>query len=348
MDDLAGPLDQQRATRLLAVVLALVVYGSLYPFSFSTPGRVMLAWDWRTDLPGLRDALINIALYFPVGFLLACTIRSRSRILIATLVAAAMSGAIEVLQSFEPQRVSSLSDLLLNIIGGAFGAWLASRLSKRIENPAPMAIILLTLLARTYPFFPNLHPHWSAFRLDQALFAGADWLAVRYALAAVCKRTNVTRELAILQLAIPAGSFVLDQTGSLSDAAGAVLALAIGHLLLNRPVARPAQFAPVMLLTVIARELLPAHLSAAPQPFHWIPFETYIGGPPALAALFVAKLAVYSSALWLLDPESRHVWGTAPAVGGLVFVLEWLQRYLPGRTPDVTEPILVLIAATLL
>ena len=333
----------RRAGHLLAVVLILVVYGCLYPFSFSHTGKPMLAWEWEGGLDGVRDAVINLGLYFPVGLLLAVTITSRSRVLIATLSCMALSASIEVLQAFDGQRVSSFTDLLLNTIGGAMGARAASRLPRHMENPAPLAVIVLALLGRIYPLIPTIHPQWSPFRWDHATFAAADWLAVRFALRAFLKRDGVTRQLAIMLLVIPAGGFIMDQGASLSDLAGGVAALVIGHFWL-----RPRQFAPVMLLTVIARELLPFHLSRTPQAFHWIPFETYIGGPPALTALFLSKLAVYAGTLWLLDPESRYAGRIACSVAGLLFTLEWVQRYLAGRTPDITEPILVLIAATLL
>ena len=36
------------------------------------------------------------------------------------------------------------------------------------------------------------------------------------------------------------------------------------------------------------------------------------------------------------------------ALALLLLILEWIQRYLPGRTPDISDALLVLIAATAL
>ena len=120
----------------------------------------------------------------------------------------------------------------------------------------------------------------SSFQWDQALYAAVDWLAVRCAIIVVLQRTRVTRELALLQLTIPLRIFILDQATSLSDIAGALLALAVSYVWLDRMTLLPRQLAPVMLLTIIARELAPFHFSAAPQEFHWIPFEMFLGGSP--------------------------------------------------------------------
>jgi VanZ family protein len=343
MDDFAGPLVRRKEGRLLAVVLILIVYGSLYPFSFTLPGTRILAWFWAPELEGVRDTVLNLTLYFPVGFLVWRTSRSRSRILMAMLVTLVVSAAMECLQSWDLGRVSSMPDLLLNIAGGVAGAWTAARARSQIS--ASLGVILLAMLARTFPFFPNIHPHVSGFRADQAVLACVDWLAVWFALAVFLKRNAVTRELALLQLVVPVRVFLLDQATSWSDVAGALLALGVGHFWLNSRRVRPQQFAPVMLLSLIGRELLPFQFTAAARGFHWIPFETFLGGSPSSAVSFLSKFSLYGTALWLLDPEGRRLWRVAVGVAGLLFVLEWIQRYLPGRTPDISDSAIVLIAA---
>jgi len=60
--------------RLLLLVIALIVYGSLYPWhlDFDRSGAnplwvVLHAWPHGIDRFVLRDAAINLALYFPLG-----------------------------------------------------------------------------------------------------------------------------------------------------------------------------------------------------------------------------------------------------------------------------------------
>ncbi len=331
---------------MLGLVLVLIVYGSLYPFTFTAAHTAMLAWVWDPGLPGIRDAIVNLAVYFPAGFLLFRSLRSGSRILSATLVALAISAAMECLQSFDQGRVSSLLDLLLNTAGAAAGACTALLWPARM--PASLAVILLAIIARTFPFFPRFDPHLAAFHVDQAhvyqaIFAVVDWLAVRCALAVFLKRSTVTRELAMLQLSILLRIFIIDQSSSIAEIAGGAMALAIGYLWGTAISLR--RLAPIFLLTIIGRELLPLHFSSSAQAFHWIPFETILSGAPAGAVIFLNKLLLYGSALWLFDPEGRHMWKYGSALAALLLVLELAQRYLPGRTPDITDSVMVVIAA---
>jgi glycopeptide antibiotics resistance protein len=344
MDESVAPLQQRRVIWLLALVLLLIVYGSLFPFSFARQGTAPLAWVWASGVAGIRDTVLNLAIYVPVGFLTFYAARSRSRIWTAVLLSLVVSGALEYLQSFDQGRVSSSVDLLLNGIGGFIGAWVASLLPRRVtSDPVPFAVVLLAVVARTYPFVPALHVHWLPFRWDQVLFAGIDWLAVRCALAAFLQRNAVTKELAVLMLTAPTMLFILDHGASPSDCVGALLALAIGHVWMSRP----KQLAPYMLLSVITRELLPLQFASTPQDFNWIPFAAFLGSQ-ASAVVFLNKLLLYGSTLWLLDPMVRRIWKCAWPFAGLLFVLERVQRYLPGRTPDITDSCLVLVAACVL
>ena len=60
--------------RLLLIVVAVIVYGSLYPFAFPfRPHRrqsaliLLHAWPAQIDRFAWRDAGVNVLLYFPLG-----------------------------------------------------------------------------------------------------------------------------------------------------------------------------------------------------------------------------------------------------------------------------------------
>ena len=60
--------------RLLLIVIAFIVYGSLYPFHFdfdrtdASPLLILLhAWPAKIDRFAWRDAGVNVLLYFPAG-----------------------------------------------------------------------------------------------------------------------------------------------------------------------------------------------------------------------------------------------------------------------------------------
>ena len=62
-------IEQHSGTRILAIILLLIAYGSLYPGNFSAPPagsvhRFLTDFRWFTSL---GDVLGNIALFFPLG-----------------------------------------------------------------------------------------------------------------------------------------------------------------------------------------------------------------------------------------------------------------------------------------
>jgi glycopeptide antibiotics resistance protein len=75
----------------------------------------------------------NVVVFVPLGAALALALRVKPvgrRFLMATLIGAALSLAIELVQMAIPSRVTAVSDVLLNTVGtaaGAFvGCWIAS------------------------------------------------------------------------------------------------------------------------------------------------------------------------------------------------------------------------------
>jgi VanZ family protein len=125
--------DRQRSTAvpLLVVWVLLIVYASLFPFEgwnvptgLSMGSALALPWPpWRDRF----DECANLIGYLPFGALAcAAVIRAgrehRHGVLFAVLLAAAVSYAVEVAQSFLPVRVPSLKDTAFNVAGAALGA----------------------------------------------------------------------------------------------------------------------------------------------------------------------------------------------------------------------------------
>jgi VanZ family protein len=90
--------------------------------------------EFRTQPTYLKNALINVAGFIPLGFMLSLYFagvrRMRGAAIVAVLAGAAVSFAIEYFQSFLPTRYSGWTDILTNVIGTGIGAglyWHASR-----------------------------------------------------------------------------------------------------------------------------------------------------------------------------------------------------------------------------
>ena len=105
----------------------------------------------------------------------------------------------------------------------------------------------------------------------------------------------------------------------------------------------------VLLIWLSVEELRPFHFRAAAQPFWWLPFESwFVGAPDSYYATFFRKLFLYTAILWVERRAGmRWIWALA-APGAILFAGELAQRYLPGRTPEVTDVVLLAAGAMLL
>jgi len=161
------------APMLLAVVVALIVYVSLYPFRFGAEELSLLEsvhrLSWARASRG--DMFNNVLLYAPLGFcivLVAEPSLGRAWALATALIAGAgLSFAMEITQASIASRVPSLTDLSLNAAGSLAGAvagslWhaLGARMTPR-GNPigrsgaVALTILVLWLIARLWPLWPD-------------------------------------------------------------------------------------------------------------------------------------------------------------------------------------------------
>ena len=364
--------------RLLLLVIAVIVYGSLYPWHFdfqvsgANPLWVLLhAWTPEFDLYAVRDAAINLALYFPLGmaaFLAAA--RRHGRLVAfeaALLIALGLSASMEMLQIYDPGRECDLFDVLCNVSGAAAGAVAALVFRPELERlarhkPGRYGLAALLLAAcwagyQLYPFFPT--PTRTKLRTSLALLAGssslsgvevwanaAEWLAVALAMQAFFGRMRL-RWLLAAMFFLPVRLFVEERWLTLSEALGAALALLFWSLLPERK--RLPAGASLLASAIVLRELIPFRFAPTPHPFSWIPFAAIFHSNrlPAIVAL-LRKAFDYGALVWLFRTQGISYARAALAVAGSLAVLEAIQRYLPGRTPGVNDSVLALLMALLL
>ena len=197
---------------LAALCFLIILYVTLLPFDFNT-GRPQAApagtWLGLVVVkPVIPDVASNLALYFPLGILLAAVLVKwrlghGPAIALAILLAALLSFASEYFQRFSPSRVCSLADFVANVVGAAGGslvsggvAWLAEvavRASRRDLRECPCAVLarlaaLSLAVAATLPFDftvspdrflaavkrPEIVPFQRLRELDARILASAD------------------------------------------------------------------------------------------------------------------------------------------------------------------------------
>lgn len=109
---------------LLGYIILVIFLLTWNPFSFALPEHVELSFHI-----GRRDALANILLFLPVGFLYRL---GQGHPRNAILLGAAISAVIETGQFFIPGRSPSAVDIAMNTLGSAVGAGLYDLLTARI------------------------------------------------------------------------------------------------------------------------------------------------------------------------------------------------------------------------
>jgi hypothetical protein len=103
------------------------------------------------------------------------------------------------------------------------------------------------------------------------------------------------------------------------------------------------------LAAVVVRGLAPFHFSHEAAPFGWTPFgatldsEWQTGG-----AILIEKIFYYGTAIWLLGAARIGHARAMLAVVAVLAAIEFLQTHLPGRTPEITDPLLALLLSVAL
>ncbi|HWE50022.1 MAG TPA: VanZ family protein, partial [Bryobacteraceae bacterium] len=124
--------QSRKLAALLAFIVLLILYGSLYPWEFeplrgTDPFTVLLhSWDLELNRFIIRDIGVNIVLYMPLGFVGCLVFRRRGRVALPVFLCALLgfllSCSVELAQAFVPDRHTSLVDVATNVLGAIAGA----------------------------------------------------------------------------------------------------------------------------------------------------------------------------------------------------------------------------------
>ncbi|MCE5234444.1 MAG: VanZ family protein [Clostridiaceae bacterium] len=133
-------------TALYCMVLAFVLFGGGrrdYDYSYLKPNlspflslvrEFKSAFSGRFDMRPLMGLMGNLALFFPLGFLLPWKMKGRYPRLAATLLLLAAIVAVESLQQLLVVGVFDIDDILLNFTGMLLGAAMQSAVQKTVKK----------------------------------------------------------------------------------------------------------------------------------------------------------------------------------------------------------------------
>jgi VanZ family protein len=373
--------------RLFLLVVALILYGSLYPWHFNfsrysgDPLDFLLFHSWPDVWTRgvMRDLAANVLFYTPLGasaFLMLARRRRRAFGLAgATILGFALSVAVEILQLYIPGRQTSLLDVLSNTTGALAGALLALAYRQELERTwarrhgqpvaAPAFLLACWIGHQLYPFFPfpAVYTFWRGLvaLLHPASISGievwanaAEWLAAAVAIDAILHGGLPSTSgrlrwhwLAIAMLCLPLRIVIVGRRLPFEAALGALLALLVWRVL--PPPGRRNAAVGALASAILLRELAPLRFAATPAAFSWIPFAASLeSNRQAGIIVLLQKAYDYGAMVWLLRLGGLRYARAAALVAAALAICEGAQRYLPGRTPESTDPLLALLMALVL
>jgi VanZ family protein len=320
--------------------------------------RYLLSTPWLSGDRG--DVLSNILLYLPLGLFGARAFENLPagwRVLAMAMAGGALSAGIELTQFFDLSRASELSDVTANFAGALAGA-LVETVARRWFHSMGLrrfAIVLLAaqLGAWLYPFVPSFSVPAFRAALDFSAL-GIYWQTVFW--LAVAMLVEELAGAARARIAVPAMAAVVivarfaipgaEVTGN--DLAGAALGLA-GWLVLSKTPACARIVAVLFAGFVIVDALRPFTFLPSPRPFGWAPFVSFIEGSRGNASrVFLEKTFTYGALLWLTIRAGLKWLPATLSTAALVLALRIAQTWLPGRSAEITDVLMVLILAAVM
>jgi VanZ family protein len=351
-------------------MVMVIAYGSLYPFAFESrtgsPFRALADTYKLQDSRG--DFVANILLYLPFGFFAIQALRRRVavwQVAAVTLAGMLLSTTMELLQFYVPGRETSLADICSNSIGSFVGAGAGVLLHQRFgadllqpirRHPSSSLILVCWLGYRLFPYAPviDLHKYWHAVR---PLLVSPElpplnlfrhtviWLVLALALDELFD--SAWRQIVFplsVALLLSSRIVILDAILSPAEVLGAAIAVICWFGFLSRLPIRMAVVFVLFVILVIVQALEPFHFSSSARPFTWVPFQGFLHGSIALnVQSFLEKTFLYGSLVWLAVRAGCSWKIAVPVCGALVFALRLAQVYLPGRSAEITDVIILLI-----
>ncbi|HKQ45258.1 MAG TPA: VanZ family protein [Rhizomicrobium sp.] len=359
---------------LIAIMMAVIVYGSLYPFAFHDIGPLASAVEhllgtWNLRPHGRGDTLANLLLYVPLGLVVALAAgQNRPKwlaIVTAVAVGAALSLAVELAQFYDRSRVSVLSDFYLNLAGTLGGAMLAGLVSLGWVKtawpagavPAFARLLLMAWLGwRLFPYVPtiDLHKYWNSLK-PLLLYPNSDpqsifrytvlWLSVTFLFRAGFKPNRTMSYLLPAMLAFFAAKIVIvSQAIGLPDLMGAGLALALAPILLRYPRACVPVLAVLMLAVIVMSRLLPWQWSETIRPFQWVPFFAVLHGSLQVNLMVLAeKFYLYGALILLLTTSGLGLRTAVLLQAAILLATSVLQMFMVSRSAEITDALLAVI-----
>jgi VanZ family protein len=320
----------------------------------------------------LRDEVVNIVLYIPLGLTAHFAFRKASPkyfdLYGPVLLGFVLSTSIELTQLFEPVRNASVVDIATNVIGSLLGmvtgllfeavaAPEASRrpASTRAADQSALTLLFIGAGYLLFPFFPvlglfGLKPKLAAFAAAPVLDGTQilSGLALGFAGGLLLEAARIRHArvwLGFSLVGLPLQFLIVSRQPFPAFLIGAVGGTVLFSLRRRRAHVTKAE-AWAFLLVIAVRGLWPFEFMAQSNNFSWIPFAGFLNDDwQAGIQVLLEKVFYYGTAVWLLHAARIRLVYAASAVATVLAAIETAQIRLPGRVAEVTDPLLALLLA---
>jgi len=361
----------------VAVIAAFITYGSLYPFQFVAP----VSWTearatflngprWWTSL---SDVVGNALLFLPLGLVISAGLppahRTPLRLIAITMLGIGFALLLQVAQILVPTRLAALSDVFWNMVGFVAGIGFGQAVDRlrvtakvrHFQPGMPHLLVLFWLAAELAPLVPAFD--WqgakdalrslrtvNSFDWSVALASAARTLALGTILSTMSdKRKAVWLLAATVLAAVFLKPLIVGQSLTVEDLAGYSLGFA-GWLLASRWMREGLDgiAATLLLVAYSIDELRPFSLNVSPTSMNWIPFSAILTTMTSgsLSSLF-RSLFTFATIGWVVCRAGGMLMPTTVVIAIWVGAFEAAQMWIVGRTADITESVLVVVAGAM-
>lgn len=353
---------------LFYLSLFMLVYGSLYPFTYGFTPLDQIDWFPDTATVSKADILGNVALCIPAGLFGALYgMEKRYWFWIRLTLTVLFAVLVQFAQIFIAGRVPSMLDVVFNLIGlgaGLIAAFCLRGFLKRFPMALPPIVFMLLgafLIYQLIPFVPsldwglikgNLKSSLAAsenFSLESMLRYLAYWFTLGAVFLAGARDQNRTGWIFGLLLlgaftVFPLRILILKNDPTLAQFLGALLGSMLFLALTKLREKRIYLAIGLILLVLLNNGLTPFIIRDEAQMISLMPFGGFLSG--SMLANLIAlswKLFIYSQLIFLLIVAGLAPWRAGGAVAILLMAMEAAQIFLASGTPEITDPLLAIL-----
>jgi VanZ family protein len=365
---------------IYAVFVVGIVYGSIYPFNFSSPEswnifsaeflQTLFARTSRSDLLG------NIALFVPLGVIARVVMPVDARatdLVLHGLLALFVAVAVQILQLVLPTRDPSLQDAVWNMLGwfvGVVGARLLTRFNLVEWRPdqqqqhwlIPVFLMMCWLAYDLFPYVPTidfqgyqdalkpllLHP---LFRIDSFLMRFSAWLLFAALMNYVWGARATCRLFPWVSLASLALKVAIVTNELNVHSVAAVLLANLVWVGIGRRQPLPYfTLALTIFAAIVAKGLLPLEYDfGTAGNFHFIPFAGALTGSMVINFLAILmKCYLFGGFFWLMIQARASLIPAMMLATVAVLFVEIAQVFSVRHTAEITDVILLILIGVMM